>query len=135
MSDLIDRQILKADLLCGDNAEHDYCFPCKEILERIDNQPSAETHDKRTEMHACDWVSRKVAIDAVIKRDANCGIDSAEVLKTLPSVQSAEAIPVAFLEEQAKWLESIDNAFAKIEANNIRVIIKRWRNGKDERSD
>ena len=27
------------------------------------------------------------AIDAVIKRDANCGIDSAEVLKSLPPVQ------------------------------------------------
>lgn len=42
MSDLIDRQMLKADLLCGDNAEHDYCFPCKKILERIDNQPAAQ---------------------------------------------------------------------------------------------
>jgi hypothetical protein len=42
MSDLIDRQMLKADLLCGDNTEHDYCFPCREILKRIDNQPSAQ---------------------------------------------------------------------------------------------
>ena len=42
MSDLIDRQMLKADLLCGDNTEHDYCFPCKKILERIDNQPAAQ---------------------------------------------------------------------------------------------
>lgn len=32
-------------------------------------------------------ISRRAAIDAVIKRDANCGIDSAEVLKTLPSAQ------------------------------------------------
>ena len=34
-----------------------------------------------------DLISRKAAIDAVIKRDANCGIDSAEVLKALPSAQ------------------------------------------------
>ena len=34
-----------------------------------------------------DCVSRQAAIDAVIKRDANCGIDSAEVLKALPSAQ------------------------------------------------
>ena len=47
--DLIDRQILKADLLCGDNAEHDYCFPCRAILERIDNQPSAQPEQRYTE--------------------------------------------------------------------------------------
>ena len=34
-----------------------------------------------------DAISRQAAIDAVIKRDANCGIDSAEVLKLLPSAQ------------------------------------------------
>ena len=31
-----------------------------------------------------DLISRRAAINAVIKRDANCGIDSAEVLKLLP---------------------------------------------------
>ena len=35
-----------------------------------------------------DSISRKQAIDAVIRRDANCGIDSAEVLQTLPPAQS-----------------------------------------------
>lgn len=34
-----------------------------------------------------DLIDRQAAIDAVIKRDANCGIDSAEVLKALPSAQ------------------------------------------------
>lgn len=34
-----------------------------------------------------DLIDRQAAIDAVIKRDANCGIDSAEVLRALPSVQ------------------------------------------------
>lgn len=33
-----------------------------------------------------DMISRKAAVDAVIKRDANCGIDSAEVLMSLPSI-------------------------------------------------
>lgn len=53
----------------------------------------------------------------------------------LPSAQPEEAIPVAWLEEQAKWFKSKDNAFAKIEATNIRVMIKKWRSEKDERSD
>lgn len=34
-----------------------------------------------------DLIERQAAIDAVIKRDANCGIDNAEVLKNLPSAQ------------------------------------------------
>lgn len=34
-----------------------------------------------------DMISRQAAIDAVTKRDANCGIDSAEVIKQLPSAQ------------------------------------------------
>ena len=37
--------------------------------------------------NSSDCISRQAAIDAVIKRDANCGIDSAEVLKSLPSAQ------------------------------------------------
>lgn len=53
----------------------------------------------------------------------------------MQSAQPEEAIPVAWLEEQAKWFESMDNAFAKIEASNIRVMIKKWRMKKDEGSD
>lgn len=40
-----------------------------------------------------DYISRQAAIDAIIKRDANCGIDSAEVLKLLPSAQPEQWIP------------------------------------------
>lgn len=42
-----------------------------------------------------DLIDRQAAIDAVIKRDANCGIDSAEVLKALPSAQPEQRwVPV-----------------------------------------
>ena len=34
-----------------------------------------------------DTISRAAAIDALIKRDPNCGIDSAEVIKGLPPAQ------------------------------------------------
>lgn len=34
-----------------------------------------------------DLISRQAAIEAIIKRDANCGIDSADVLRKLPSAQ------------------------------------------------
>lgn len=37
-----------------------------------------------------DLIDRQAAIDAVLKRDANCGIDAAETLKALPSAQPTD---------------------------------------------
>lgn len=86
-----------------------------------------------------DPIDRRQAIDAVselLKRVFPEHQQIAEkCLNALPSAQPEEAIPVAWLEEQARWFENMDNAFAKIEANNIRVTIKRWRGEKDERPD
>ena len=50
-----------------------------------------------------DAVSRQAAIDAVIKRDANCGIDSAEVLKDLPSAEPER--------KTGRWIKDSDVAF------------------------
>ena len=85
-----------------------------------------------------DLISRQAVIDAVENVSCSDGYgisvlkceaidDAVRTIRKLPSAQSEEAIPVAWLEEQAKWFESMDNAFAKIEANNIRVMIKKWR--------
>lgn len=68
MSDLIDRQMLKADLLCGDNVEHDYCFPCKKILERIDNQPSAQPERKKGK-----WILVEESIKVAAYKCSECG--------------------------------------------------------------
>lgn len=86
-----------------------------------------------------DLISRQAAIEVVdavwsVTGDKNVA-KVWDQIKDLPSAQPEEAIPVAWLEEQAKWFESRDNAFAKIEASNIRVMIKKWRGEKDERSD
>ena len=42
MDDLISRQALKESLLIEDYKIHDYCFPCKTILKKIDKLPSAQ---------------------------------------------------------------------------------------------
>lgn len=91
-----------------------------------------------------DTIYRQDAIDAADRADYT-GLAVEDVkkvtdevvkeIKKLPSAQPEEAIPAAWLEEQAKWFESMDNAFAKIEASNIRVMIKKWRMKKDERFD
>lgn len=41
-SDCISRQGLRECLLSEDYETHDYCFPCKKIMKRIDEQPSAQ---------------------------------------------------------------------------------------------
>jgi len=96
---------------------------------------------------ATDAISRKAAIDEAEEwiekynsgrggqreRDAIKHVIGG--IKQLPPAEPEEAIPTAWLEEQARWFENMDNAFAKIEANNIRVMIKRWRGEKDERLD
>lgn len=85
-----------------------------------------------------DLISRQAAIDELDKGAWGVEWDKTlakTMIESLPSVQPEEAIPAAWLEEQAKWFESMDNAFAKIEASNIRVMIKKWRGEKDERSN
>lgn len=42
---------------------------------------------KKREVNMARLIDRQAAIDALIERDPNCGIDSAEVIKELPSAQ------------------------------------------------
>ena len=51
-----------------------------------------------------DLISRQAAIDAVIKRDANCGIDSAKVLKALPSAQP----------KRGKWIDDAESYYKAV---------------------
>ena len=46
--DCISRQGLKENLLSEDYETHDYCFPCKEIMKRIDEQ-----HSEQPDIIAC----------------------------------------------------------------------------------
>ena len=66
----------------------------QEWLQRIKRLPSAqpETHEKRTETHACDCISRKAAIDAHYEYcnkhpDASFPVWSLKILEDLPSAQ------------------------------------------------
>jgi hypothetical protein len=70
---------------------------CDAIMNLLSAQP--ETHEKRTETHACDCISRRTAIDAlyteIIKRrlmdDVNDGMldefDTESILRKLPPAQ------------------------------------------------
>ena len=119
MSDLIDRQaaIDALDVLCQ---EHRYRIPGKsetysqyneawqDALDRaenaIGNLPSAqpETHDKRTETHACDLISRQAAIRWVKTECNPYGKPTLEfesgkkVIEHLEQMPSAQPSPCEF---------------------------------------
>ena len=38
-----------------------------------------------------------------------------------------DAIPVEWIENEIKWLESVDNAFSAWSAGQIKVLLKHWR--------
>ena len=65
----------------------------RNTVERIKGLPSAqpETHEKRTETHACDLISRQAAIDAVLRAEALVRAYgyryAADAVRELPSAQ------------------------------------------------
>ncbi len=65
---------------------------------------------KVTNRNEKDTIYRQVAIDALIERDPNCGIDSAEVIKELPSAQPELIEKTAYIRgfEQGRTQGMID---------------------------
>ena len=76
------------------------CDVVEDVINAINTLPSAqpETHDKRTETHACDCIERQAAIDAISCDITVTGRQNAEVvsetigafvdrIKALPSAQ------------------------------------------------
>ena len=105
MGDLISRQsaidaIENVSCSDGNGISVLKCEAIDDVVRTIRNLPSAQPEErtnKRTETHACDLIDRRMAIDALIERDANCGIDSAKVIKALPPAQPEH--------ETGTWIE------------------------------
>jgi hypothetical protein len=72
-------------------------------------------------------IDRQDAIDAL---DCINGVE--EVLRSLPSVQPEPAIPLSWIENEIKWLKSLDNTFSEITALQISVMVKKWRDEQNE---
>lgn len=87
MADLIDRQAA----IDGLNALDDgYLYTHADYVDAVRNVPSADARQMqdRCKIDASSGlISRDAAIDALLERDPNCGIDSAKVIKQLPSAE------------------------------------------------
>jgi hypothetical protein len=53
-------------------------------------------------------------------------------VSTMPSAQPEPAIPLSWIENEIKWLKSLDNTFSEITALQISVMVKKWRDEQNE---
>ena len=72
MSDLIERQAAYTTLT--EYYHHTTEIQHKALREALERVPSAETHEKRTETHTCDYISRQDAIDAILAVTGNSSV-------------------------------------------------------------
>ena len=56
-------------------------------------------------------------------------------LKRLPSAQPEIAIPLSWIEKHIEWLKSMDNAFSDLTAMNISVMVKKWKEEKERKTN
>lgn len=113
-------------------------FSLQDCISNIQGQPTItqpETHDKRTETHSCDSISRQEAIrivDGIDTWQAGWRGDAIESMKALPSAQPEPAIPISWIEEEIERLENRKNSFAVLDAMQLKALIKRWRGEQNE---
>ena len=56
-------------------------------------------------------------------------------IKDLPSVQPEPSILLSWVEKYIEWLKGLDNEFANLAAAHISVMVKKWRDEQNERTD
>jgi len=89
--------------------------------------------------NSSDTVSRQAAIDAA--KDWYEGLICGSVnglikrLNALPTVQPEPAIPLSWIEKHIEWHKSLDSEFANLAAAHISVMVKKWRDEQNDRTD
>lgn len=91
-----------------------------------------------------DMISRRMAMDALSHMMDTDGfrdgwaVSRANVdcmLRALPSAQPEIAIPLSWIEKHIEWLKSMDNAFSDLIAMNISVMVKKWKEEKERKTN
>ena len=108
-SDCISRKGLKENLLSEDYETHDYCFPCKEIMKRIDEQPSVQSDHiadggkkgdhLRDVTKKVDVISRQVVKDALADKSI---LEWEELKKCYPMLEVVDEVPPA--QPEQRWI-------------------------------
>jgi len=141
MSDLIDRQAV-IDLLKQMRKDGDMVpWEGKDVFARIRKLPTIQHEKAQLPQQGTtkDAISRQQAIDAA--KDWYEGLICGSVnglikrLNALPPAQPEPAIPLSWIEKYIEWLKSLDNEFANLAAAHISVMVKKWRDEQNERTD
>ena len=56
-------------------------------------------------------------------------------VRELPPAQPEPSIPMSWIEKYIEWLKSLDNEFVNLAAAHISVMVKKWRDEQNERTD
>ena len=58
-----------------------------------------------------------------------------QLIDEQPTIQPEPAIPLSWIENEIKWLKSLDNTFSEITALQISAMVKKWRDEQNDRTD
>ena len=130
-----------------------FCTANKNICEALLNAYRMGKEQLSKESTTSDLISRQAARHALCKavhngEDVPCENQTASCLWTgtrvcdfvreidaLPSVQPEPSIPLSWIEEYIERLKSLDNEFVNLAAAHISVMVKKWRNEQNDRTD
>ena len=118
----------------------------------VEHEKAQLSNEDTTKGATYDLIERQQAIDAVMEYGAiwmeytdamdkgeiaqralnNAKSTMIRILKELPSVQPERAIPLSWIENEIKWLKSLDNTFSEITALQISAMVNKWRDEQNE---
>ena len=75
-----------------------------------------------------DLISRQAALDAFNLPDYET-LHYFEIRDILEDIPSTDAIPLEWIENHCKWLESQDNALSDMIIRFIQTMVKKWKEG------
>ena len=109
------------------------------IIEAADAYVEHEKAQLSQEGKTKDAISRQAVINAIENTNAKMSMpewdEITNAVMSLPTIQPEPAIPLSWIEKHIEWHKSLDNEFANLAAAHISVMVKKWRDEQNERTD
>ena len=105
--------------------------PCVDKSYTLWKESYEELKRHMDELTSCsDIISRQAAIDAL-----DCINGTEEVLRSLPSAQPEEAIPISWIEGKITRFIEMDNAFSGLTVSIMRAMVNEWKREQEGGTD
>jgi len=105
-------------------------------IDAVNMQPTIQPEKAQLSQEGTtsDLISRQAVLDAVEKNACNTQ-RIMDAVNNLPPAQPEPAIPLSWIEKHIEWHKSLDNEFANLAAAHISVMVKKWRDEQNDRTD